>query len=100
MFTSWLIEDNYAHVTLPAYSADMNWPLSAVLPFLKKRQVCVSVSVSVCTVCVYVSLCVCVCTVCVYVSLCVCRCVCVSVCLCMCVCESVCVVFIIETFDK
>ena len=92
MFTSWLIEDNYAHVTLPAYSADMNWPLSAVLPFLKKRQVCVSVSVSVCTVCVYVSLCVCVCTVCLSV------CVCVSVC--MCVCESVCVVFIIETFDK
>jgi len=39
MFTSWLIEDNYTHVTLPAYSADMNWPLSAVLPFLKKRQV-------------------------------------------------------------
>ena len=80
MFTSWLIEDNYAHVTLPAYSADMNWPLSAVLPFLKKRQVCVSVSVSVC--------------------MCVCLCVCVYVCMCLCVCESVCVVFIIETFDK
>lgn len=39
LFTSWLIEDNYTHVTLPAYTCHTTWPLSAILPFYKKRQV-------------------------------------------------------------
>ncbi|KAL5248633.1 hypothetical protein ACHWQZ_G017721 [Mnemiopsis leidyi] len=39
LFTSWLIEDNYTHVTLPAYTSHTTWPLSAILPFYKKRQV-------------------------------------------------------------
>lgn len=39
LFTSWLIEDNYNHVTLPAYTSHSTWPLSAILSFYKKRQV-------------------------------------------------------------
>lgn len=39
LYTSWLIEDNYNHVTLPAYTRHTTWPLSVVLPFYKKRQV-------------------------------------------------------------